>query len=176
MVVLGAVVLLGALLAGLAIALPRSSAATTAPGVADGYIPDDDPISPFGDAPAVARLRPALRDALRSAARDARLDGVDLVVTSGWRDQRYQDWLRERAIARGGEERASETVAAGSTSRHLTGDAVDVGPLAADSWMQQHGARYGLCQIYANEMWHYELATGPGGSCPPPFANASSRP
>ena len=80
------------------------------------------------------------------------------------------------ALAWGGETEAAETVAAGSTSRHLTGDAVDVGPTDADSWMQQHGARYGLCQIYANEMWHYELATAPGGTCPPQYADAASRP
>ena len=51
-------------------------------------------------------------------------------------------------------------------SRHVTGDAVDIGYTDADSWLSQHGARYGLCQIYANEMWHFELATDPGGVCP----------
>jgi D-alanyl-D-alanine carboxypeptidase len=49
----------------------------------------------------------------------------------------------------------------------VTGDAVDIGPTDADSWLQQHGDRYGLCQTYANEMWHFELATEPGGTCPP---------
>jgi D-alanyl-D-alanine carboxypeptidase len=51
-------------------------------------------------------------------------------------------------------------------SAHVTGDAVDIGPTDADSWLSQHGADYGLCQIYANEMWHFELATEPGGTCP----------
>ena len=51
---------------------------------------------------------------------------------------------------------------------------VDIGPTAAALWLRQHGNRYGLCQIYANEMWHYELATEPGGICPRPIADASA--
>jgi len=175
-VVGGGLALTAALIAGLVLAHPQPTPATVVPDVADGYIADDAPLSPSADVPAITRLRPALRDALQSAAQDARGSGVDIVVTSGWRDQRYQDWLRDRAIAQGGEKQAEETVAAGATSRHLTGDAIDVGPLDADSWMQQHGARYGLCQIYANEMWHYELATAPGGTCPTLYPDASARP
>jgi len=41
---------------------------------------------------------------------------------------------------------------------------VDIGPADADYWMAQHGAEYGLCQIYANEVWHYERVIEPGGS------------
>jgi D-alanyl-D-alanine dipeptidase len=146
------------------------------PAVADGYVAADAPISPFDDVPAIAGLHPALRDALRAAARDAEADGVRVVVTSGWRDQRYQDWLYAQALARGGPREASEYVAAGTSSRHLSGDAVDVGPTDADSWLQQHGARYGLCQIYANERWHFEIATTPGDECPAQYPDASSRP
>jgi hypothetical protein len=25
------------------------------------------------------------------------------------------------------------------------------------AWLLKHGAEYGLCQIYRNEPWHYEL-------------------
>ena len=176
MLLVAGVALTGALVAGLVLMRPDLASGTARPDAADGYIAADAPVSPFADVPAITRLDPALRDALQAAARDAQADGVDIVVTSGWRDQRYQDWLHDQAVARGGETEAAETVAAGSTSRHLTGDAVDVGPTDADSWMQQHGARYGLCQIYANEMWHYELATAPGGTCPPQYADAASRP
>jgi hypothetical protein len=146
------------------------------PAVADGYVAADAPISPFDDVPAIARLHPGLRDALQAAARDAESDGVRIVVTSGWRDQRYQDWLYAQALARGGPQEASEYVAAGTSSRHLSGDAVDVGLTDADSWLQQHGVRYGLCQIYANERWHFEIATTPGGACPAQYPDASSRP
>ena len=44
-----------------------------------------------------------------------------------------------------------------ATSLHVSGDAVDIGHADADAWLSQHGAAYGLCQIYRNEPWHFEL-------------------
>ena len=44
-----------------------------------------------------------------------------------------------------------------NTSAHVSGDAVDIGPSGAAAWLSEHGAAYGLCQIYGNEPWHYEL-------------------
>ena len=44
------------------------------------------------------------------------------------------------------------------TSAHVSGDAVDIGPVGGQRrGCPQHGAAYGLCQIYDNEPWHYEL-------------------
>ena len=43
------------------------------------------------------------------------------------------------------------------TSPHVSGDAVDIGTPDATAWLSEHGAEYGLCQIYRNEPWHYEL-------------------
>jgi hypothetical protein len=57
----------------------------------------------------------------------------------------------------------------------VTGDAVDIGPTDADDWLIQHGSTYGLCQIFANELWHFELATTPGGDCPALLADGSYR-
>ena len=37
------------------------------------------------------------------------------------------------------------------------GVAVDLGDADATAWLSRHGGRYGLCQIYRNEPWHYEL-------------------
>jgi len=51
---------------------------------------------------------------------------------------------------------------------------VDIGPADAAHWMAQHGAEYGLCQIYANEVWHYERVIEPGGTCPPQRPDASA--
>ena len=34
---------------------------------------------------------------------------------------------------------------------------VDIGSSDARAWLSVHGAGYGLCQIYGNEPWHYEL-------------------
>lgn len=146
-------------------------------GVDDGFIESGAWISPFAnEVPAIANLDPALRDAMQAAARDALADGYDFVVTSGWRSERYQQALFDEAVLEyGSVEEASRLVATSTTSAHVTGDAVDIGFTDANSWLSQHGADYGLCQIYANEMWHFELATTPGGECPAQVPDASYR-
>jgi zinc D-Ala-D-Ala carboxypeptidase len=143
---------------------------------ADGYIADGEGLSPFAtDYPAVGNLAPELRAAVQHASTDAARDSVDLIITSGWRSVRYQQSLLDAAIAQyGSEAEARRWVNTPEKSTHVTGKAVDIGPTAADLWLRQHGNRYGLCQIYANEMWHYELATEPGGICPRPIADASA--
>ncbi len=63
------------------------------------------------------------------------------------------------------------------TSAHVSGDAVDIGPSAAAAWLSEHGARYGLCQIYGNEPWHYELRPEAiGHGCPPVYADPTHDP
>ena len=108
--------------------------------------------------PAVANLDPALLDALRQAATDAAGDGVEFDVNSGWRSAAYQEQLLDEAVSEyGSEEEAARWVATPDTSPHVSGDAVDVGRTDAAAWLSEHGAGYGLCQIYGNEPWHYEL-------------------
>lgn len=125
--------------------------------------------------PAIDRLNPALRDAFREAAADAAADGIAFQVTSGWRDTVYQRWLFDDAIEQyGSAEVARQFVATPERSSHVTGDAVDIGPLEAQLWLIEHGSDYGICQTYANERWHYELATEPGGVCPEMKADAAS--
>jgi D-alanyl-D-alanine carboxypeptidase len=126
-------------------------------GEAGGGVPDGTTV--FDDeVPGVANLDPALLRALRLAATRAAADGVELVVNSGWRSPAYEDQLRREAIAKyGSEAQAARWVATGTTSPHVSGDAVDLGPAHATPWLSAHGAAYGLCQIYANEPWHYEL-------------------
>jgi hypothetical protein len=130
------------------------------------------------DVPGVANLDPALLRALREAASDAAADGVELVVNSGWRSPAYEDQLRREAIARyGSEAEAARWVATGTTSLHVSGDAVDVGPPQATSWLSAHGAAYGLCQIYGNEPWHYELRPDAGADgCPAVYADPTHDP
>lgn len=113
----------------------------------------------FDDAvPAVAKLNPALLDALRRAATDAAEDGVTFYVNSGWRSPEYQDQLLREAVDEyGSAAEAARWVATADTSPHVHGDAIDVGQWDATNWLSEHGAAYGLCQIYANESWHYEL-------------------
>lgn len=106
----------------------------------------------------MANLDPDLLAALRQAATDAAYDGIELVVDSGWRSPEYQSRLLREAVAEyGSEEEAARWVATPDTSAHVSGDAVDVEPDEAAEWLSEHGAVYGLCQIYANEPWHYEL-------------------
>ncbi len=148
---------------------PSSSSSTASPlndprserrgalGEADGAVPDG--VTVFDDAiPAVANLDPDLLKALRRAAADAADDGVEFHVNSGWRSPEYQDRLLREAVSRyGSREAAARWVATAATSPHVSGDAVDIGRSDATAWLSEHGARYGLCPIYRNEPWHYEL-------------------
>lgn len=149
--------------------------ATGALGDDDGYIATGDTLSPFADdLPAIARLDSALREAMQAAATAAIDDGFTFVVTSAWRSERYQQSLFDDALQKyGSTEEASKWVSSPENSKHVTGEAVDIGFTDANSWLSQHGADYGLCQVYANEMWHFELATTPGGQCPPQLSDAS---
>jgi D-alanyl-D-alanine carboxypeptidase len=126
-------------------------------GEADGAVPDGTTVFD-DDVPGVAKLDSDLLGALRRAAADAAGDGVELDVDSGWRSPEYQEQLLREAISKyGSEEAATRWVATPQTSAHVSGDAVDIGPPGAAAWLSAHGAAYGLCQIYGNEPWHYEL-------------------
>ena len=128
--------------------------------------------------PGVANLDPALLEALRWAAADAAAAGVALVVDSGWRSPAYQERLLHEAVWKyGSEEEAARWVATPTTSAHVSGDAVDIGPSHAAAWLSDHGAAYGLCQIYANEPWHYELRPeAVDRGCPAMYADAAHDP
>ncbi|WP_134667466.1 MULTISPECIES: M15 family metallopeptidase [unclassified Amycolatopsis] len=124
--------------------------------------------------PAVGNLDPALRKALQEAATDARQRNVDIQIASGWRTKEYQQKLLDAGIEKYGSlEKARKYVNTPEQSTHVSGKAVDVAPTRADDWLIQHGAKYGLCQVYANEMWHFELLTTPGGTCPPTRTDAA---
>jgi zinc D-Ala-D-Ala carboxypeptidase len=146
-------------------------------GEADGAVPDGTTV--FDDeVPGVANLDPALLGALREAATDAADDGVELFVDSGWRSPEYQERLLHEAILKyGSEQEAARWVAAPNTSEHVSGDAVDIGPADAAQWLSAHGAAYGLCRIYGNEPWHYELRPEAiDDSCPPVYADPTHDP
>ncbi|WP_395571832.1 M15 family metallopeptidase [Streptomyces sp. BK79] len=151
--------------------------ATGGLGEADGVVPDG--VTVFDDAvPAVAELDEDLLDALRRAATAAADDHVAFHVNSGWRSRAYQDLLRREAVAEyGSEEEAARWVATAETSPHVSGDAVDLGPSDATAWLSRHGAEYGLCQIYRNEPWHYELRPeAADDGCPTMYAEPTQDP
>jgi zinc D-Ala-D-Ala carboxypeptidase len=194
--VAGLLVAVGAIAAALGFELPASSPSTAttridvlrseqrglrrehrgAPGAAVGAVPGHTTV--FADEPGIANLDPALLGALREAATDAAHDGVELFVDSGWRSPEHQEQLLHEAISKyGSEEEAARWVATPRTSAHVSGNAVDIGPSDAAAWLSQHGAEYGLCQIYGNEPWHYELRPEAiDRGCPPMYADPTQDP
>ena len=130
------------------------------------------------EVPGAAGLDPALRRALRRAARDAADDGVGLRVDSGRRSREHQQRLLDEAIVKyGSEEEAARWVATPDTSAHVSGDAVDIRPPEAAAWLSRNGAQYGLCQIYGNESWHYELRPlAHVEGCPPVYPDPTHDP
>jgi hypothetical protein len=146
-------------------------------GEAHGAIPKGTTV--FDDrVPGVVNLDPDLLAALRKAATAAADDGVELFVNSGWRSPEYQDRLRRKAVAKyGSEEEAARWVATPEKSIHVAGGAADIGPPASAAWLSKHGAAYGLCQIYRNEPWHYELRPEAiENGCPPMLPDPSHDP
>ncbi|MGW5878275.1 M15 family metallopeptidase [Nocardiopsis terrae] len=142
----------------------------------DGFVPEGGALDPFEDVPALTGLDTELLAAVHDAA-DAALaeDGIEVLVTSGWRSERYQRFLLDSAVGvYGSEEEAARWVAGPEESSHVTGEAVDIGRTDAAYWFAEHGPRFGLCQTYANEIWHYELTVEPGGTCPEPVTDASA--
>jgi zinc D-Ala-D-Ala carboxypeptidase len=181
----GLLVVIAAIAADLGYQVLASSASTTASpidavrgqhrgplGEPDDVVPTPRRIRGGGN------LDPALVGALRQAAADAAYDGVELYVKSGWRSPEYQQQLLNEAISKyGSEAEATRWVAPPNTSAHVKGDAVDIGPSGAAAWLSEHGAAYGLCQIYANEPWHYELRAEAGDhGCPAMYADPTHDP
>jgi zinc D-Ala-D-Ala carboxypeptidase len=146
-------------------------------GVADGAVPDG--VTVFdNEIPAVANLDPDLLGALRKAATDAADDGIEYFVNSGWRSPEYQEQLLREAVSKyGSKAEAARWVATPETSPHVSGHAIDIGRSDATAWLSKHGAKYGLCQIYKNEHWHYELRPeAVDHGCPPMYADPTHDP
>ena len=154
--------------------LPKAVSATgDGLSAQDGWTADRPLDVDDASQPAISNLDPALLSAVRAAATDAAADGITVVVNSGWRSARYQQTLLNEAVQRYGSlGEALRWVATPTNSHHVSGNAVDLGPSAAAYWFDRHGFTYGLCRAYSNEIWHYELLTTPGGTCPALKADA----
>lgn len=142
-------------------------------GADDGYIPEGETLPYDSPATALSKLDPDLRAALQLAGQAAEAEGVHIGVTSGWRSAEFQRSLLSDAVQRLGEEEAQRVVRPVNASEHVSGRAIDVGPTDAADWMSRYGAEFGLCQSYANELWHYEL-TATAGQCPQMKQDAQS--
>jgi D-alanyl-D-alanine carboxypeptidase len=157
---------------------PTDDALSVGRGATDswsGYLPDNATLSPFDTSSQIlALLDPALLKAIQDAARSAQAQGVGITITSGWRSKGFQQRLFNDAVRRyGSAEMAQQFVASPEASRHVVGEAVDIAGNGASAWLIRNGAQFGLCQIYANENWHFELATDADGRCPPLRPNAA---
>lgn len=142
----------------------------------DGALPGG--ITVFDDEyPGIANLDSALLHALREAAAAAAGEGIEFYVNSGWRSPAYQNQLRREAVSTyGSEAEAVRWVASADTSAHVSGNAIDLG-FDASMWLSGHGAEYGLCQIYRNEPWHYELRSEANErGCPPMYPDPAHDP
>jgi D-alanyl-D-alanine carboxypeptidase len=146
-------------------------------GEADGVFPDR--VTVFDSQyPGVSNLDPDLLRALRRAARRAAKAEVTFFVTSGWRSRAYQEHLFRQAVSTYGSEAiAARWVATPGTSVHESGGAVDLGRSDATTWLSEHGAAFGLCQVYRNEPWHYELRPNAiDHGCPSMYADPTQDP
>jgi hypothetical protein len=150
-----------------------------APSEADGVIRDGDQPTVFDTGRvAIGNLDPALLEALQRAAHDAAADGLEFRVNSGWRSAALQErMLQDAVIQYGSEAEAARWVATPETSAHVSGEAVDLGPLPVLDWLAQRGSDYGLCQTYANEPWHWELrADAATDGCPDMYTDPTDDP
>ena len=151
-----------------------SAAAVLAAGTATANA-DVQALSPYDVGnPAVGYLNPGLLAAVQNAAAAASDEGVTMTIASGWRSAEFQQQLLDDAVATYGSLAAArQFVQTPQHSHHVLGQAVDIGGVAADWWLIANGARFGLCRIYANELWHFELAVDAAGNCPPLLPDAS---
>lgn len=189
-VALAGLVVAAALLLTFAVTRPEASPSFAVepppppPAAPDGRVEEDDGVLPpggaeiGGDQPGVVNLDADLRSAVRAAATDAEAAGIRIMITSGWRSPEYQERLLADAEAQYGSlAEAARWVATPETSLHVAGDAVDVGSYDAMDWLGRHGAGYGLCAVYDNEPWHFELRPDAAAAgCPATYRDPTQDP
>ncbi len=109
----------------------------------------------------------------------ARKEGINLVITSGFRTADRQEYLFNRAIEKyGSAKEASKWVLPPNKSHHPDGIALDVnypGNQVETKWLEKNGFKFGLCRVYKNEWWHFEPLVAPGEICPPLVPNALTK-
>lgn len=117
-------------------------------------------------------LRASAAAALEKMAAAARSEGVELVVSSGYRSAAYQKKVYERIIAEMGQAAADRESAPPGRSQHQLGLAVDFGSIddsfaatAPSRWLEKNAARFGWSLSFPKgyeevtgyrwESWHY---------------------
>lgn len=130
---------------------------------------------PGADAPTPATgLDAELQRRFEAAQAAAAADDVSLTLTSGWRSAADQQALLDDAVERYGSlEEALRWVLPPEESAHVQGLAIDVGDTEGAYWLAEHSLDFGLCQTYANEIWHFEKLPDGATSCPEPSQDPS---
>lgn len=170
-------VLAAALAAGVLLALLRAAPSGATGGTAGAA--SAGAVTPGSDAvdaadPALAGVDTELARRITEAQAAAANDGVVLTITSAKRSAEEQQALVDAAITRhGSQEEASKWVLPPETSGHVQGLAVDVGPTEGALWLGEHGLDFGLCRVYANEMWHFEMLPADEPACAPMHEDSS---
>jgi hypothetical protein len=116
-------------------------------------------------------LNPGLVDAFERAQAEAADAGRQLRITSGFRTAEEQAAMLDAEVAkRGSLAEAERWVFPPDKSMHVQGLAIDVGDGSAADWLQDEGARFGLCRTLAWEWWHFEWRARweATGTCPAP--------
>ena len=93
-------------------------------------------------------MRPDVAAAFDRMARAARADGVDLLITSGFRSDAEQAILFARHPD-------PKWVAPPGRSLHRNATELDLGPASAYGWLAANAPRFHFVQRYAWEPWHY---------------------
>ena len=127
----------------------------------------------------VSDLNIYVKNRFLAAQSKARKEGINLVITSGFRTADRQEYLFKRAIAKyGSAKEASKWVLPPNKSHHPDGIALDVnypGNQVETKWLEKNGFKFGLCRVYKNEWWHFEPLVAPGEKCPALVPNALTK-
>jgi D-alanyl-D-alanine carboxypeptidase len=140
-------------------------------GVAFGLLVPVLALVPGHGADDLEGLTPQTRQAYLDGQREAAAAGVTMRLTSGHRTAAEQQELFDAEVReRGGVEAARRWVLPPAESQHVRGTALDILPRPAAAWLRSEGARFGLCQTYSWEHWHFEYREEwkRTGSCPAP--------
>ena len=127
-------------------------------GYGNGRIPAEA-LSPIGDGQ--HRLYAPAAASFRAMTSDAAAAGVTIGVTDSYRDYDAQVRLAEEKglYENGG------LAARPGTSNHGWGLALDLDlDAGAQSWMREHGWRYGFVESVPREPWHFEYRPAGRGS------------
>lgn len=102
-------------------------------------------------------MRPDVARAFDRMATAAAGDGVNLIVTSGYRSDAEQAELYRRHPD-------PRWVAPPGKSLHRLGTELDLGPPGAYGWLAAHAKRFGFIQRYSWEPWHWGFSLNAGST------------